>query len=172
MKNPTNMEDLYPINQIKILYPIYIEIHRLCKLHPDIFNFSRCNKVLTHLMAGHNWSWHVVGITELALNKFKEQNFKYTVNSKITRAHIIPRIDTVTKILKNSSPLNQDEFSRVWIENDKTVLCSKGENKKIVPNYIKIDNSDYNLFQSTFVSWRHSNVEEKYLEYLYKQMKS
>jgi len=158
------MEKINPYNDAKKLYPIYFQLHQMRKQDPSTFDISRCNKILTGLMGGHSWSWHVIGITELALQKFKDLDYRYVVGSGITRAHLKPRVETVKEVIDASAPLNVDAFVKFWLNNDKTVLCAKGENKFEAPVYIEFDNTDYNFFQSGNVGWKHSKKEIDFLK--------
>jgi hypothetical protein len=72
-------------------------------------------------------------------------------------------------LLQSDEPLPAEEFARMWIENDKTVLCVRGENKDPLPEYILFADADHGLFHSTQISWRHGKSEREYLMILAQQ---
>ena len=82
------------INEIQklALYEKYLAIHKAYHADPEFFTLIQSNTELTTVMGGKFWSWHVVGITKLALLKYMELGFRHKARSGITRAHLIPRI--------------------------------------------------------------------------------
>lgn len=150
-------------------YGLYVALHRSRREHPQIFTMSRCTAVLTAMMGGRSWSWRVVGITPAALRLFVESGYKKVARDGITRAHIQSRIKTTSELLNTEEPFSVEEFARIWIENDKTVLCVRGENKDPLPDYISFDDSEVRLFQSTQIAWRHGKMERECLVGLARQ---
>jgi hypothetical protein len=73
------------------------------------------------------------------------------------------RKDTAQILMAPSEPYNESEFLKIWLENDKTVLCVRGENKTPVPPWVDIENPDGELFQSTHVGYRHGPREQAHL---------
>jgi hypothetical protein len=120
-------------------------------------------------MSGKAFSWRVVGITEAALRRFHELDYRYKSRLGLTRAHLRERINTVRKLLSRSEPLSASEFIEYWLENDRTVLCADGENKAIVPHYIEIESNGGSLFSSNFVGWRHGKKERDLLRSLFEK---
>jgi hypothetical protein len=49
------------------------------------------------------------------------------------------------------------------------VICAKGENKKIVPSFIQIDNEKGLFFSSNSVAWKHRKAERDLLKALYEE---
>lgn len=120
-------------------------------------------------MSAKPFAWHVVGVTEAALRKFHELNYRYQAGHGLTRAHLRPRIETVRELLNRSDPMSQSEFIEYWFAHDRTVLCARGENKAIVPKFIAIENHDGSLFPSTRIAWRHGRKERELLQTLYER---
>lgn len=120
-------------------------------------------------MAAKEFSWRVVGITNAALQKFAELDFRYRPQNGLTRAHLTPRIATVRALLAKQAPISAEEFITTWLANDRTILCAKGENKNLMPDYIPIENNDGLLFSChrILAGWRHGKNEREYLRELF-----
>ena len=148
---------------------LYSAVHRAHKEAPEIWTVPECTRVLTSIMAAKAFSWRVVGITEAALKKFSEFDFRYRTGIGITRAHLKPRIETVRMVLAPREPLSENEFLDIWLSNDRTVLCVKGENKATVPEFIAFDNTTGELFSChrVLAGWRHLRRERDYLRNLF-----
>jgi hypothetical protein len=157
--------------QQEALYQKYLAIHYAYKSDVSFFTLTQSNTELTTVMGGRPWSWHVIGITKLALVRYNELDFKHVAKSGITRAHLIPRFVTTKKLLNESKPFSMAEFFSIWLEADKTVICGPGENKKeFTAEYLKIDNEDYRLFNSKTIGWRFRVDEEgAFIRSLYQQ---
>lgn len=127
-------------------------------------------RVLTATLASRHYSWRVIGITEAALLKFAEMDFRYVSRCGITRAHLVDRKTTVHAMFDRSAPLTFLEFANLIWERDRTVLTARGENKNgFVPQYIPIDNEDGNLFseRGQLALWRHGKAKREFLRNLY-----
>ena len=149
-------------------YQLYLKLFEAHKLAPNIWTLQECTRILTSIMAAKSFSWRVVGITPLALDQFSKNEFKKFEKSGITRAHIVPRFETVLKLISNVEPKSETQFFETWINNDKTVLCAKGENKARIPNYIAIENPDGKLFscEKVLAGWKHGKNERELLRVL------
>lgn len=123
----------------------------------------RC-RMLTELMSQYNWAWRVVGITEAALQRFEEYQFKKQSRMGINRSHITPRIQTYTRWI--TSPIyNVDEWWQDYIRSDVTVLSTSTENMKhITLDYYPVPEG---LFQTYGYAWRHQQPEIDWLSSLY-----
>jgi hypothetical protein len=141
---------------------LYLAIHRAHKEAPDIWKIQDCTRILTAIMAVRSFSWHVAGITKAAFAKCRESDFKRP-KEKITRAHLKQRIETARSLMTPSEPYVESEFFKIWLENDKTVLCVRGENKTPVPQWEDIENPDGELFPSTLGGFRHGPREQEHL---------
>ena len=96
--------------QQKALYQKYLAIHYAYKSDASFFTLTQSNTELTTVMGGRLWSWHVIGITDAALIRYKELEFKHVAKSGITRAHLTPRFQTTQKLLAESKPFSIDDF--------------------------------------------------------------
>ena len=162
---------LISLAQQEALYQKYLAIHYAYKSDVSFFTLTQSNTELTTVMGGRPWSWHVIGITEAALVRYKELEFKHIAKSGITRAHLTPRFVTSQKLLAESKPFSIGDFFSIWLAADKTVICGPGENKKeFTAEYLEIDNDDYRLFNSKTIGWRFRvNEEGEFLRSLYRQ---
>ena len=141
--------------QKSALYKKYLAIHEAYQADSNFFSLTQSNTELTTVMGGRPWSWHVVGITRAALIRYKELDFKHVAKSGITRAHLTPRFNTTQKLLINAEAFSADDFFKIWLDSDKTVICGPGENKKEFNiEFIKIENSDYKFFKSASIGWK------------------
>jgi hypothetical protein len=94
---------------------------------------------------------------------FHDAGFKKVARDGITRAHIQSRIRTTSELLQPEEPFSAEELARIWLENDKTVLCVRGENRDKLPSYISFADTEHELFRSAQVAWRHGKMEREYL---------
>ena len=152
------------------LYRKYEAIYYAYHHDASFFTLTQSNTELTTVMGGRPWSWHVIGITMAALKRYKELEFRHARKSGITRAHLIPRIKTTTKLLTAAKPFSFNEFFDIWLSADKTVLCGPGENQReFSASYLPIDNLDYQLFNSATIGWKFRVEESMFLRLLYEK---
>ena len=157
-------------SQRSALYRKYEAIYYAYQYDNSFFTLTQSNTELTTVMGGRPWSWHVIGITKAALLRYKELDFRRVSKSGITRAHLIPRIKTTTKLLNVDKPYSLEEFFDIWLSADKTVICGPGENKKeFNVSYLPIDNVNYQLFNSATIGWKFRAKESKFLRSLYEK---
>jgi hypothetical protein len=122
-----------------------------------------CNikvKLLRELFEASDNPWRVVGITEAALRKFEEHNFRKESGMGIQRAHLNNRNNAFLEML-NTEFHNSNEWWNFYYERDKTILALSTENRGIengIINYIEI-NEKLGLFRSNRISWKHSRAE-------------
>ena len=158
-------------SQKSALYRKYEAIHYAYHMDDSFFTLTQSNTELTTVMGGRPWSWHVVGITKAALIRYKELEFKHASKSGITRAHLIPRIKTTTKLLNVDKPYSSKEFFDIWLSADKTVICGPGENKReFNVSWLPIDNVNYQLFNSKTIGWKFRVEESIFLRSLYEKL--
>ncbi len=150
-------------------HKIYLAVLDAHRESPSTFNYQECTRILYAMMAAKSFSYKVIGITEAALKRFKEMDFKRPQGHGIVRAHILPRIDTVKELLGRNSPFEPEEFMEFFIERDETVFCKKSENKQTTPDYLPISNEDGKLFScdGVLAGWRHKIREREFLEEVY-----
>lgn len=154
-------------SDLRALHSVYVAVYRAHRGAPDLFTLGHCTTIITALMSGQPWSWRVVGITPLALQRYKEQDFKHRSKQGFTRAHLRPRIETVQQLLAPEQPMSQMVFIETHLRYDATVICVKGQNTNPGPKYIPFVNDDAALFPSKKVSWSHSTKEHAFLRDLY-----
>jgi hypothetical protein len=89
----------------------------------------------------------------------------------ITRAHLRSRLDTVRELMLPDKPLSESEFFEIWVANDPTILCARGENKHGLPKYIPFDNDDGTLFSCDrkLAGWHHRKRERDFLKELFQR---
>ena len=151
-------------------HALYLAVRAAHAEAPQIWTDGHCTRVLTSIMSGKPFAWRVIGITEAALQKFHNLNYRYQSGSGITRAHLRERIVTVRELLSRREPMSANEFIEYWLANDSTVLCAVGENKAIVPRFIEIENHDGLLFSSNLVGWRHGKTERDLPRSLFEEL--
>ena len=105
------------------------------------------------------------------MNKFSECSFRYKSGMGVTRAHLVPRIETARMLLAPAEPLTENEFWKTWLHNDVTVLCAAGENKASIASFIPFENADGELFSChrVLAGWRHGRVEREHLRSLFER---
>lgn len=161
------MQNLSQDDKQKI-YAVYKAIFAL----DDI---RRKKRMLTELMGGFEWSWRVVGITPRALELFAQNDYKRgkSKEDKTTRAHRVARVDTAKMLFEIPEPLPLDQFFEKFWRNDETVICVKGENRKIVPEFIEFNFFELGLFLcNPAVNCRHKNEEAECLRKLHTEIKA
>lgn len=144
------------------IYAVYAAIFNLP------FALRRKNMLLTTLMGGAAWSWRVTGITVGALEVLEANNYKYA-KGKVCRAHMVARIETARRVFDLPQPMPEDEFFKIFWENDKTIITTKSENKTggTLPEPLPID-YELGLFQSNnLVGWKHGKKEADCLRKLH-----
>ena len=156
-------------DEVSTTYALYRALHQVHKMAPAVWTVQECTRVLTAIMAAKSFSWRVIGIAPAALVAFAEAGFRNRNGLGITRAHVRPRIDTVRTLMLSTEPLSEKEFFGTWLANDLTVLCAKGENRKTIANYIKIDNDRGMLFSchGKLAGWHHRASEQDFLRALH-----
>ena len=145
-----------------VLYDAYIKIFDM-KLP-----IKRKVRLLSEAMAENPTHWQVIGVTEEALKTFASFDFKKVSRMGINRSHLIDRHVTFTFMLENLMT-DIDEWWQYYIDRDKTILATSGENMS--NDFSKIyyfENHD--LFRSSGFAWKHSKKESSFLQSLYEQM--
>ncbi len=121
-------------------------------------------RLLRELFEASDNPWRVVGITESALRKFEEHEFRKESGMGIQRAHLNNRNNAFLEML-NTEFQNSDEWWDFYYERDQTILGLSSENRGIengLVNYIEID-ENLGLFRSNRISWKHSRAEMDFL---------
>lgn len=65
-------------------------------------------------------------------------------------------------------------FMKIWLENDTTVICAQGENRREMPRFIPISNPEGKLFscENKAAGWHHKTKEREFLRILYGDYKA
>ena len=155
------------------VHDIYLALYAGHRDDPATWSPMQLTRVLTATLASRHHSWRVIGITEAALYKFAEMDFRYISRCGITRAHLVERKTTVHAMFDRPAPLTFLEFSNLIWERDRTVLTARGENKNgFVPQYIPIENEDGNLFseRGQLALWKHGKAEREFLRAMHARL--
>jgi hypothetical protein len=123
-------------------------------------------RMLSELLGQNPDLWTVVGITEEALNKFKQHDFKKVSKMDINRSHIVDRHKTYATMLTGDL-MDCDTWWSFYIENDKTILATRSENKSGRLSKIFDIDPSLNLFKSQGFAWKHTKAEYEYLRNIY-----
>jgi hypothetical protein len=121
-----------------------------------------CTRVLTSIMSAKLFSWARRWHNKSCLEETSSAQLPLSKWSKLTRAHLSPRIDTVLELLRRDKPLSEREFIEYWLTHDRTVICAK----TIVRSFNQIKNEDALLFSSNSVAWKHRKAERDLLKTL------
>ena len=110
--------------------------------------------------------WEVVGITETAGQKIKENNYKLPKGSKenkVNRSHIYKRIET-SMIMLEKTDWTMEEWWNFYRERDKCVLATGTENMSKEKEVIKYQVPEgKGLFPSAGFSCRIGDKEKEFL---------
>jgi hypothetical protein len=157
-------------DEARTIHLLYSALHQAHKQAPTFWTVQECTRVLTAIMAAKAFSWRVIGITPAALDALAAAGFRLKRGHGITRAHLQPRIDTVKKVMLPDEALSEREFFDIWIANDRTILCARGENKNTgIPEYLPIENDDGAFFSChrKLAGWHHRKQERDFLKELF-----
>jgi hypothetical protein len=109
--------------------------------------------------------WPVVGITDAALQRFADYDFRRVAGMKIHRAHLRDCKDWQSMMLMEKMPF--DAWRNLYMESDRTVLATSSENLRGGQlQFIPIP-QELGFFRSTGYNWRHTLAERDYLRSLY-----
>ena len=121
-------------------------------------------------MGIENYGWRVIGITREALDLLATKDFnKSKLSGQLCRGHKKDRIKTTRELFDLKKPMKLDEFYKVFLRNDQTVIMLKKQNNtKPFPKFIKINNSNAELFPNgPLIGWKHRKKECEYLRQLH-----
>ena len=110
--------------------------------------------------------WEVIGITEMAGRKIKENNYKLpkgVKENKVNRSHIYPRIET-SEIMLEKTDWTMEEWWKFYRKRDKCVLATGTENMSKEKEIIKYQvPQGKGLFLSSGFSCRIGDKEKEFL---------
>jgi hypothetical protein len=125
-------------------------------------------EILTLLFKNYHNSWRVIGVTENALLKFKDNNFKKIAGNIIQRAHLNNR-HTIFSEMMSQTFYSIDEWWNFYHKNDETILALSSENDKVKECKIITIDQELGLFKRAGWSYRHTKLECQYLAGLYSE---
>ena len=130
--------------------------------------YSVKNKMLGAIFGMTPSPWRVVGITEKAIYRFKENNFKYKSGMGINRSHIFPRHKRNRYLLENKDWILDSWWNYFYLR-DKCVLATSTENmnKEAIISKFSVPRQ---MFQSSGFSFKVKEKETLFLEEMYKQL--
>lgn len=153
------------------LHGLYVALFNAKRTCPADFHNGRLTTMQTAIMGIEDFGWRVVGITKEALDLLATVDFnKNKLPRQLCRGHIINRIETTRRLFERKTPMDLDEYFKVFLDNDRTVIMLNKQNDhtKSFPEYIKIDNPDAALFPNgSLMSWKHRKKEREYLRQLH-----
>lgn len=153
------------------LHGLYVALFNAKRDCPEDFHGGRLTTIQTAIMGIEDYGWLVVGVTREALDLLATENFnKNKLPRQLCRGHIIDRIDTTRLLFERKEPMGLEEFFKVFLNADRTVIMLNKQNDhtKPFPDYIKIDNPDAMLFPNgSLMSWKHRKKEREYLRQLH-----
>ena len=153
------------------LHGLYVALFNAKHACPEDFHGGRLTTIQTAIMGIEDYGWLVVGVTREALDLLATADFnKNKLPRQLCRGHIIDRIDTTRLLFERKEPIGLEEFFKVFLNADRTVIMLNKQNDhtKPFPDYIKIDNPDAMLFPNgSLMSWKHRKKEREYLRQLH-----
>ena len=146
---------------IEYLYKLYVCIRKSGFPHRKQYNLLRS------LLVGEEWSWRVVGISENALTKFAENDFKIPKNKIERHHHRQSFADTARPMLEGKVIMPKNEWCDQIIENEEVCLVTKEEHdanafSRIIP--IEFEKGLFRNNQS--VGYRYGKEEKEHLRQL------
>ena len=155
----------------KALYGLYISLFKAKQACPDDFHDGHLTTILTAIMGIENYGWRIIGITREALDLLATKDFnKNKLPRQLCRGHKKDRIKTARELFDLEKPMKLDEFYKVFLRNDQTVIMLNEQNNhtKPFPKFIKIDNPNAELFPNgSLIGWKHRKEEREYLRQLH-----
>ena len=130
--------------------------------------YSVKNKMLGAIFGMTPSPWRVVGITEKAIYRFKENNFKYKSGMGINRSHKFPRHKRNRFLLENKN-WTVDKWWNYFYSRDKCILATSTENMNKEPIISKFP-VPRQMFQSSRFSFKVKEIETLFLEEMYKKL--
>ena len=130
--------------------------------------YSVKNKMLGAILGMTPRHWRVVGITEKAIYRFKENNFKYKSGMGINRSHKFPRHKRNRFLLENKN-WTVDKWWNYFYSRDKCILATSTENMNKEPIISKFP-VPRQMFQSSGFSFKVKEIETLFLEEMYKKL--
>ena len=118
------------------------------------------HRMLHNLMGMNKNSWIVIGITEAALEKFKENDYKRPKG--VNRSHIFQRSET-SRIMLQKTDWDIESWWDFYVQRDECVLATSSENMDKEPDIIKYE-VPRGLFKARGFAFIVSNAEKEFLK--------
>jgi len=118
------------------------------------------HRMLQNLMGMNKNSWIVIGITEAALEKFKENDYKRPKG--VNRSHIFQRSET-SRIMLQKTDWDIESWWDFHVQRDECVLATSSENMDKEPDIIKYE-VPRGLFKARGFAFIVSNAEKAFLK--------
>ena len=147
---------------IKTMFNAFLQVQRMK------VPYSVKNKMLGAIFGMTPSPWRVVGITEKAIYRFKENNFKYKSGMGINRSHIYPRHKR-NRYLLETKDWTLDAWWKYFYTRDKCILATSTENMNKDPIVSKF-RVPRNMFQSSGFSFKVKEKETLFLKELSKKL--
>ena len=128
------------------------------------------NKMLSAIFKMNPKKWRVIGITEKAVLRFADYEFKYKSGMKIHRCHIHQR-SLRNKHLLDKTDWKLDEWWKYFYDKDECILAISTENKNKVAPTKKFDVPD-NLFRSSGFAYTVKEDETLFLKKIHEELLS
>ncbi|WP_282029830.1 hypothetical protein [Paracoccus marcusii] len=139
----------------EVTYDIYLRLHATQHLYPA----KTLRTVLSELFYADPFAWRAVGITQAALDAYREAG-KDRIKG-IERAHLTDRHRMVAHILKRDIPMSQDELFFYWRTEDRVVIALKSENRSNqLGTWIPFDNDRASYFTRLGIGFRYQHDNE------------
>lgn len=155
----------------KALYGLYVALFNAKRTCPDDFHDGRVTTILTAIMGVENYGWRVTGITRESLDLLATKEFrKDKLPRQLCRGHKIDRIKTTRKLFARKKTMKLEEFYKIFLRSDQTVIMLNEQNDrtKPFPKFIKIDNPNADLFPNgSLIGWKHRKKERDFLRQLH-----
>lgn len=120
------------------------------------------HRMLQNLMGMNKNSWIVIGITEAALEKFKENDYKRPKG--VNRSHIFQRSET-SRIMLEKTDWDIESWWDFYVQRDECVLATSSENMDKEPDVVKYV-VPRGLFKTQGFAFTVKNAEKEFLRNL------
>ena len=118
------------------------------------------HRMLQNLMGMNKNSWIVIGITEAALEKFKENDYKRPKG--VNRSHIFQRSET-SRIMLEKTDWDIESWWDFYVQRDECVLATSSENMDKEPDVVKYAVPS-GLFKTRGFAFTVKNAEKEFLK--------
>lgn len=149
----------------RIMFKTFLQIQKM-----DEVPFPIKHKMLGAIFKMNPKKWRVIGITEKAVLRFAEYEFKYKSGMKIHRCHIHQR-SLRNKALLAKTDWKLDEWWKDFYDKDECILAISTENKNKVAPTKKFDVPD-NLFRSSGFAYTVKEDETLFLKKIHEELLS